>query len=305
MANEKPFQGIATFLKTPSDESRPIGVVGIPMDLATSFRPGARLGPNAIRHASMFLTDGAHPVLGVDPAKNVTDMGDVVVSNVDVTKSLNQISVAIASSPFIGKGKRLMVMGGDHLTTLGILRGLAQHPHSPNKPLACVHLDAHCDTWNDHFGDPIGHGTWVRNAIDEGLIDPNRTISIGLRSPVDVETRNWLASKGGRSVTAREARSAGAVKMACWVRDLVREEPCWLTVDIDVLDPAYAPGTGTPEVGGLDPDTVLELIERIAPISFLGMDLVEVSPAYDHSQITSLAAATIMWSFAAGTPCNS
>ncbi|RYD62043.1 MAG: hypothetical protein EOP83_15615 [Verrucomicrobiaceae bacterium] len=152
---EKPFQGFATFLKTPiKDESRRIGIMGLPFDGATSYRPGARFAPNAIREASMMLTDGGHPLFRVDPCEFVTDLGDVPVSNLNVAKSLEQIEEAIHASPFYrDPNKRLLFMGGDHTVTTAILRAIAPD----HEDLHVLHLDAHCDTWADHFGDP---GRW-------------------------------------------------------------------------------------------------------------------------------------------------
>ncbi|RYD48522.1 MAG: agmatinase, partial [Verrucomicrobiaceae bacterium] len=202
---EKPFQGLATFLKAPvGDLTRPIGVLGVPFDLATSNRAGARGGPNAIRKASMMLTDGMHPLFGIDPSTMITDLGDVPVSNIDLTRSMDQITNAVEEHGYgITPRRRLLAMGGDHTITTGILRALA--PKNPD--LFVLHLDAHCDTWPDHFGEPMGHGTWVRNVIDERLVTPHNFLQVGIRSPVDPETRDWLPMRGGGVFTAREALS--------------------------------------------------------------------------------------------------
>jgi agmatinase len=292
---EKPFQGFNTFLKAPiRDLSRPIGVVGIPYDGSTSYRPGARFGPNAVRQASAMLTDGLHPDFEIDPRYLMTDWGDIITSNTDVSKSLDQITDAITTDPYLADAtKKLLFIGGDHTISLGILRAISTRPED----LRLIVFDAHCDTWADHFGDPLGHGTWVRNAVEENLIPASSIMQIGLRSPVDVATKKWLPERGGITFSSRETmRDPG------WVENQIRtfcgDHPVYVSFDIDVLDPAYAPGTGTPEIGGLSTMVVLDLIQSLAGSDIIGMDLVEVNPSYDHAGITSLAAATILWTVA-------
>jgi agmatinase len=291
---EKPFQGLSTFLKSPvNDASRKIGVMGLPFDGATSYRPGARFAPNAIREASMMLTDGGHPTLKVDPCQFVTDLGDVPVSNLNVAKSLEQIEEAIHASPFYrDPSKRLMFMGGDHTVTTGILRAIAPD----HEDLQVLHLDAHCDTWADHFGDPIGHGTWVRNVVEEKLVKPENILQVGIRSPVDPETRNWLGERHGRVISARSALKMGADVIV--QNQIPRDKPLYISLDIDCLDPAYAPGTGTPEIAGLTPHFVLDMLESLKHHNIVGMDLVEVNPMFDPTKITALAGATFMWTVA-------
>ena len=296
---EKPFQGLATFLKSPvSHLPRPIGVLGIPFDGATSYRPGTRFAPNAIRQASMMLTDGGHPTLGVDPCQFVTDLGDTVVSNVNVEKSLAQIVEdigTITDERERGEDERLLFIGGDHTVTTGILRAIA--PRHPD--LFVLHLDAHCDTWADHFGDPIGHGTWVRNVVEEGLVEPSSILQVGIRSPVDPATRDWLPDLGGKVISARAvAKSDPCIALAHVLNKVPKERPVYVSVDIDCLDPAYAPGTGTPEIAGLTPHFVLDLLEGLAGRTVIGADLVEVNPMVDPSGITALAGATVLWTLA-------
>ena len=291
---EKPYQGFATFLKSSIKRTdRRNGVYGIPFDGATSFRPGARFAPNAIRQASMMLTDGEHPILGRDPSLNVTDMGDIPVAS-DPVKCVDNIHNSLRGSPFIYDNNRIMVMGGDHLVTLGVLRALRYS----RGPMALLHFDAHCDTWSESFDQPIGHGTWLFNAIEEGLVNPTKCISIGVRSPTSGQATDYLKRKGGTTISAREAMSRGAASVADQVMQTIQAEPAYLTFDIDALDPAYAPGTGTPEIGGLTSMFALDLIERCETRKWVGMDVVEVCPAYDHSDITALAAATLLWTFA-------
>lgn len=291
---EKPFQGIATFLKSPlNDFSRQIGIMGIPYDGSASYRPGARFAPNAIRQASMMLTDGAHPEFETFPADHVTDLGDIAVSNTDVDKSLKQIERAIRNHPFYEQDEKLMFfMGGDHTVTLGILRAMAGLDEA--KDLCVLHIDAHCDTWDDHFGDPWGHGTWVRDVVEENIIRPENIIQVGIRSPVDPATKRWLPDLGGHVYSAREAMDISGTMFAERIDDIVDGRPLYISFDIDALDPAFAPGTGTPEFGGLTPVWVLDFLEGInSPIS--GMDVVEVNPSYDPAGITSLAGATLLW----------
>lgn len=289
----KPFQGLSTFLKAPvGDASRPIGVFGIPFDGATSYRGGARFGPEGIRSASKMLTDGAHPVFGFEPVNNVTDMGDIIMSNTNVEESLEQITKAIAASGFVGdKEKRIICVGGDHTVTLGILRALAQH----HEELQVLHFDAHCDTWEDHFGDPIGHGTWVRNVVEEGLVEAQNIVQVGIRSPVDPETRDWLTERGGTVFSAREAMSEGPDEIISTLRS---DCPIYISFDIDALDPAYAPATGTPEIAGLTPHFVLDVLERLSRHVIVGMDLVEVYPELESNKVTALTGATLMWTVA-------
>ena len=310
MSIEKPFQGFATFLKSPIRDASRIPVFGVPHDLATSFRPGARMGPKAIRQASMMLTDGEHPKFGIDPATVVSDFGDIPVSNVDLRDSLKLIE----QTAFATQGPALW-MGGDHSMSLGILRGLKDRM----KDGVLLHFDAHCDTWKDHFGDPIGHGTWVRNVVEEGIVKPENVLQVGLRSPVDKATRLWLPMQGGAVMTARDALHNTAYGLFQMLLDRLETEdeipfngsrrprrPLYISFDIDALDPAYAPGTGTPEIAGLTPHYVLEFLEMLSEFKeqIVGFDLVEVSPAYDHAGITALAGATLLWTMAAilGSP---
>lgn len=186
------------------------------------------------------------------------------------------------------------------MITLGVLRSL----HKQTGPLALIHFDAHCDTWSDHFGEPLGHGTWLRNAIQEGLVDPNHVISVGLRSPVDTETSNWLAVQGGSSVTARQALKLLPDKMAEQIaQKALGPLPVYVSLDIDCLDPAHAPGTGTPEIGGFTTAWLSEVLDQLFinqchHMQWAGLDVVEVAPAYDHAEITALAAATFVWQYA-------
>lgn len=297
----KPFEGIATFLKSPMTDTADaalLGVVGLPFDGASSFRTGSRGGPNAIRRASMMLTDGEHPVFEVDPSQRMVDFGDLSLSN-DVTRMLNNIEVYVVEHEFVDSGRPLIFLGGDHTVTLGTLSALGS-----KGDVSLIHFDAHCDTWDTHFEDPIGHGTWVKNVVEEEIIDPRKIVQIGIRSPVDRVTRDYLKNKGGTVLSAREAErmARDPDQFACDVFKFIGDGPCYISFDIDCLDPAHAPGTGTPEMGGMSSMAVLEIMEALMKKhnNWTGMDMVEVNPSFDHGDITALAAATIIWTFASG-----
>ncbi len=270
---------------------QPFVVIGAPVDCATTFRSGARMGPNAIRDASMMLTDGVNERYPVSLENFVGDAGDMSIPTGYNDQARDEIHRSIRSFA----DKNVVTLGGHHGITHSILSALARSHASPE--IAVVHFDAHCDTWTDHFGLPHGHGTWLFNAIEDNLIDPYHTISIGIRSPADAVSRNFLVSRGGTTLSARNAIRYSPRLMADVIRAKVGDRPAYLSLDIDCLDPAYAPGTGTPEIGGLTSIWLLEVIEELHDINWIGMDCVEVAPAYDHSQITALAAATFVWQY--------
>ena len=166
-------------------------------------------------------------------------------------------------------------------------------------PLALIHFDAHVDTWPDNFGQPYGHGSVFYHAIEEELVDPRRTIQIGIRSPVQREVHDWTIAQGVTILSAQDVHEAGCAAVAQRIRDVAGDAACYLTFDVDALDPAYAPGTGTPEIGGLASWQAQAILRRLAGLRFAGMDVVEVAPAYDVSEITALAAATVIWEYLA------
>jgi agmatinase len=191
-------------------------------------------------------------------------------------------------------------LGGDHSVTLSLLR-VAKARFG--QALGLVHFDAHCDTCIDHFGEPSGHGTWTYEAIQEGLVSPAHTVQIGIRSSGERAAREYVADQGGEIFTARALRGcdgAGLASVVSAIRHRMGERPCYLTLDIDCLDPAFAPGTGTPEPGGMTSSQVLTLLEELQPMNWVGMDCVEVAPAYDHAELTSNAAATFVWTYLSG-----
>jgi agmatinase len=288
---------IPTFAIPPSflgltrrDPSAAIAIAGIPFDLGTSNRPGARFGPAAIRQASRMLVDGAHPANGVDPARlDVADVGDFAIAHGDISGSLAKIEAQAAMFD------HLAALGGDHTVTLGLLRALAKR----RGPLALVHFDAHVDTWPESFGLAWGHGSPFFHAIEERLVDPHRMVQIGIRSPLSREVHDWTRNQGVTIVSAEEVHDSGPAAIAERIRAVIGEATAYLTFDIDALDPAFAPGTGTPEIGGLATWQARAILRRLAGLDFAGMDVVEVAPPYDVAEITALAAATIVWDYLA------
>jgi agmatinase len=263
-------------------------VAGIPLDIATTNRSGARGGPQAIRHASRMLVDGHHPTSWVDPATlALADLGDFAIALGEVEKSLALIEQQASAV------KHLLALGGDHAVTLALLRA-ARKRHGP---LGLVHFDAHVDTWPDSFGLKYGHGSVFFHAIEEGLIDPRRTIQIGIRSPVQRAVWDWTVGKGVTIVSAEEMHVAGPAAIAARIRATVGASNTYLSFDIDALDPAFAPGTGTPEIGGLATWQTQGVLRRLGGVKFVGMDVVEVAPAYDVAEITALAGATVAYEY--------
>jgi len=292
------------FLKAPPLAARPDApfvVAGIPWDGSTTNRPGARFGPYQIRRASHMLCDGIHPLWGVSPLGGLADVGDLTLPNT----SLGAMRAALApQAARLVAAHHVAWLGGDHSVTLPLLR---VYREQFGRPLALVHFDAHCDTWPDHFGEPSGHGTWVHEAFEEGLVEPALTMQFGIRSAASPEISRYVADRGGLIYTARELRGLEGPAQLAGVTRAVRERlaaagdpPLYLSLDIDCLDPAYAPGTGTPEPGGLSSAQVLTLLEDLADLGWVGMDLCEVAPAYDHAELTSNAAACFVWTYLCG-----
>lgn len=294
-----------SFLKAPrlSASSR-YAVAGVPWDGAVTHRPGARFGPQAIRQASQMLCDAIHPLFDVSPLAEpgvLGDAGDLALPNT----SLERMRAALAPHAHdLIRAHHMVWLGGDHSITLPLLRAYRAWL---GRPLAVVHFDAHCDTWQDHFGEPSGHGTWVYEAQQEGLVLPACFTQIGIRSSGERAARDYVRDQGGLIYTARDLRGLESPQQLAPVLDGVRARlaehghpPVYLSLDIDCLDPAYAPGTGTPEPGGMTTNQVLSLLEGWADLPFVGMDCVEVAPAYDHADLTSNAAAHFIWTYLCG-----
>ena len=292
------------FMNAPPLTARPRApfvVAGVAYDGATTNRPGARLGPFAIRRASQMLGEGWHPLFNVSAAELLADVGDLALPNTSIDSmraTLEPIAYDLLGS------HHMLWLGGDHSITLPLLRACRRRH---NRPVALIHFDAHCDTWRDHAGEPSGHGTWVYEALHEGLIDPTLTVQFGIRSAARPETREYVTSAGGLVYTARDLRGLSSVAQLSDVLATVKNRfakagnpPTYLSLDIDCLDPAFAPGTGTPEPGGLTSNQVMTLLEELRDLAWIGMDLCEVAPPFDHAELTSNAAATFIWTYLSG-----
>ena len=292
MAGTPTFATSAAFLGTANtSRTAAFAVAGVTLDIGTTNRSGARDGPAAIRRASRMLVDGAHPGTWVDPATlDLSDIGDFSIALGDIAESLKQIESQATGL------NHLLCLGGEHGITLALLRALTKRT---GKGLALVHFDAHVDTWPDNFGQIYGHGSVFYHAIEEGLIDPRKTIQIGIRSPVQREVWDWTTGKGVIILTAQDVHECTPDAVAARIKTVVGSHPAYLSFDIDALDPAFAPGTGTPEIGGLASWQAQAILRRLRGIAFAGMDVVEVAPAYDTAEITALAAATMVWEYLA------
>jgi agmatinase len=235
-----------------------------------------------------MLVDGEHPQHGVDTTKlPLADIGDFTIALGDLVGSMALIEEQAQNI------EHLVALGGDHSITLPLLRALAKRRGPP----ALIHLDAHVDTWPDSFGQTYGHASVFYHAIEEGAVDPRRMVQVGIRSPLAREVRDWTAARGVATITAQDVHESRPAAVAERIREVVGDAPVYLSVDIDVLDPAFAPGTGTPEIGGLASWQVQAILRRLQGLAFIGMDLVEVAPAYDVAEITALAGATMVWEY--------
>lgn len=274
-----------------TDRDAAFTVAGIPFDIGTTNRSGTREGPAAIRRASRMLVDGAHPTFWVDPVTlDIADIGDFATALGDIAATL-----ALIEEQAVGL-RHLLCLGGEHGITLPLLRALTRRT---GKGLALVHFDAHVDTWPDNFGQAYAHGSVFYHAIREGLIDPRKTIQIGIRSPVQREVWDWTVGQGVTILSAQDVHAMGPAAVVERVRAVTGDAPAYLSFDIDALDPAFAPGTGTPEIGGLASWQAQAILRGLRGTRFQGMDVVEVAPAYDTAEITALAAAAVVWEYLA------
>ncbi|QYY29559.1 MULTISPECIES: agmatinase [Cupriavidus] len=292
------YAGLATLMRLPHielmSENIPdvdIGLIGVPWDGGTTNRPGARHGPRQVRDISTMVRN-VNRSSGIKPFEicNCADLGDTPVNPVDLIDSMNRITAfydAVCRANIAP-----LSVGGDHLVTLPILRALAT-----DGPVGMVHFDAHTDTWNRYFGDNLyTHGTPFRRAIEEGLLDPKRTIQIGIRGALYNDSENdWGERQGIRVIDMDEFRSMGveAVIQEAW--RVVGNGRTYVTFDVDALDPVYAPGTGTPEIGGLTTIEAQHMIRGLRGLNLIGGDVVEVSPPFDPTGNTALVAATLMF----------
>lgn len=279
-----------SFLGAPAEaDDNAVRIVGIPLDIGVTNRPGTRFGPSAIRLASRMLTDGDNPANWTDPRLlPIADSGDFRIALGDIPNSLRLIEEQARAH------SHLVALGGEHTITLPLLRALVARRGGP---VGLIHFDAHCDTWPDNFGQPLGHGSVFYHAINEGLVAPHRMIQIGVRSPIPRAVWKWTQGKGVTIVSAEAVHESSPAAIAQAIRDVVGREPVYLSFDIDALDPGQAPGTGTPEIGGLFSWQAMSILKRLHGLAFAGMDMVEVSPPYDVAEITALAAATLVWQY--------
>lgn len=289
------FAGLATFMRLPlwreGDPVPEIAIFGVPFDSGTTFRPGARFGPRALREASTLMRHH-HPVLAISPYElaRVADCGDAPVNPLDIAASLDLMSAYART--FTAQGAVPLVAGGDHLISLGILRALRE-----KAPFGLVHFDAHSDTADQYFGGArLAHGTPFRRAVEEGILDPRRIVQIGIRGSLNAaDELAWAQAQGITVLRIEEALALGAEGVARRVREIIGLTACYLSFDIDCLDPAYAPGTGTPEIGGFTTREAQGMLRALRGLDIIGADLVEVAPAYDVGGITALAGASLMW----------
>lgn len=288
------FAGIATFARLPRIEDVPaadIAVVGIPFDTGVSYRPGARFAPAAIREASRLLRP-YHPALDVSPfaRAQVVDAGDIAVNPYDIGAAVATVEEEVGA--LMDTGASVVTIGGDHTLALPLLRAAA-HRHGP---VALLHFDAHLDTWDTYFGEPYTHGTPFRRAVEEGLLDTESIAHVGTRGPLygkaDLSEDERL---GFGIVTSADVMRRGVDEIVDQLRARIGNRPLYVSVDIDVLDPAHAPGTGTPEAGGLTSRELLEILRGLRDLDLIGADVVEVAPAYDHAQITATAASHVAY----------
>ena len=286
------YAGLSTFARLPRLEdvgSADIAVVGVPFDSGVSYRPGARFGPSHIRQSSRLLRP-YNPQLQVSPfsAQQVADAGDIAVNPFDIHDAISAIQAA--ATELAGDATKLLSLGGDHTIALPLLRVI----HERHGPLAVLHFDAHLDTWDTYFDEPYTHGTPFRRASEEGLLDRDHCLHIGIRGPLYAPTDlPESADLGFATVPCVELESLGVAGTITRMRERLGDRPVYVSVDIDVLDPAHAPGTGTPEAGGMTSRELLAVLRGLAGASVVSADIVEVSPAYDHAEITGIAAAHV------------
>ena len=293
--NEMPrFGGIATFMRLPGNTDPAdldVAVVGVPFDIGTSNRPGARFGPRGIRGESVLLRpyNMATRAAPFDSLR-IDDTGDVASSPYDLLAAVEAIEAHF--DELLGHGVVTATMGGDHTVVLPILKAMAER----HGPVGLVHVDAHTDINDTMFGSKITHGTPFRRAVEAGVLDCDRVVQIGVRGTgYEADDFDWSRRQGFRVVQAEECWHRSLEPLMDEVRDQVGGGPVYLSFDIDGLDPAFAPGTGTPEVGGLTVPQALEVIRGCRGLELVGCDVVEVAPIYDVSGTTSLVGANLLY----------
>jgi agmatinase len=288
------FAGIATFARLPRlDEVTrcDVAVLGVPFDAGTTFRPGARFGPAGIREGSRLMR-GLHPALDVEPfaEQQVADAGDVGCTPFDIGEAIGQIEGA--SRALLEDAGHVIALGGDHTIALPLLRATA----AKFGPVALVHFDAHLDTWDTYFGAAYTHGTPFRRAAEEGLFANGAATHVGIRG--SLFRRQDLVDDQGFGfgiVEAFDYEHRPIEEIAAEIRGRAGDAPVYVSIDVDVMDPAHAPGTGTPEAGGLTSRELLATLRALDGLQFVGADVVEVAPAYDHAELTTIAAANVVY----------
>jgi agmatinase len=286
------FTGPATFARLPyvrTLEDVDLAVVGVPFDTGVTYRVGGRFGPNAVRGASVMLRP-FNLNLGVSPFEilSCVDYGDVAIVPGYTERSYAAIEAAV--TPIVEAGVIPLLVGGDHACTLPHLRATRSRG-----PVAVIDFDSHTDAWDSYFGEKYNHGTWMRRAIEEGLVDVGRSIEVGLRGSLyGAEDWTGLRSELGLEyLTTEQVLAMGPAAVAAAIRERVGDRPAFISFDIDVVDPAFAPGTGTPEPGGLSAHDALAIVRGLTGIDFVGFDVVEVIPAYDPAAVTATLAANL------------
>ena len=292
------FAGVPTFmrlphvpLEAPKIKEVDIGIIGVPWDSGTTNRPGPRHGPRQLRDASTMIR-AQHPVSGVRPYEklNCADLGDVSINPADIEDSMNRITSFYKK--VIEKGIKPLTAGGDHLTSLPVLRAVAD-----KGPLGMIHFDSHTDLFHSYFdGTMFTHGTPFRRAVEENLLDPKRVIQIGIRgTQYDREDLDFANSVGIRVIKIEEFFDRGIEDVMAEAREIVGEKETYISYDIDFIDPAFAPGTGTPEVGGPNSYEALKVVRELSGVNIIAADMVEVSPPFDPSSNTAFLGVSVMF----------
>lgn len=292
------FAGLGTFARLPQVSEIPdtshvdVAVIGVPFDSGVSYRPGARFGPAHVRESSRLLRP-FNPAQGVSPfaSLQVVDGGDLAVNPFDIDEAI--VGVERGARAWLERADRLVTIGGDHTIALPLLRAACA---KFGGPVTVLHFDAHLDTWDTYFGADYTHGTPFRRASEEGLIDKESSMHLGTRGPLyDARDLTDDAALGFQIVTSDHFDSEGTGGILERVRARVQDRPVYVSIDIDVLDPAFAPGTGTPEAGGVSSRELLAVLRGLRGMNLVGFDVVEVAPAYDHAQITGISAAHLVF----------
>tara|TARA_Y100001970_G_C14152065_1_gene813294 strand:- start:241 stop:1206 length:966 start_codon:yes stop_codon:yes gene_type:complete len=289
------YAGPSTFARLPElrdVQNCDIAILGIPFDAGTSYRPGARFGPHSVRQASRHLRTNYHPFYKTEPFAElqVADAGDISCNPFNIEEAVSQIQNS--SDQLLEKIASIISIGGDHTVALPLLRTVNKY----NGPVALIHFDAHLDTWDTYFGAPYTHGTPFRRAAEEKLFLDHSSMHVGIRGPL-YSSEDLIIDEelGFKVIHCDELQENGVEHVVKRIKDRVGDNPIYLSIDIDVLDPAHAPGTGTPEVGGMTSRELLGVLRGLTGLKIISADVVEVAPAYDHAELTSLAAATIVF----------